>query len=183
MSLKWLWLVPLAIAVSAGVIAFGPYAELNAHGDLFDEQPARSVEEARQRVAAFGDRGRALYRKQIAFDYVFVAGNVLMLATPTIVFSSRARLRRAAVGLLVAIPFGFAVADCLENALIARLFGRRLIRWVGHNARRDYDSKVRAIHAGGDFRAWTRGMVGGAPVRASAAQCRHASRRVDDLRR
>ncbi len=127
MRLRWLWVVPAALAVAMAVLSLGPYGELSElaqrSGGLLDEAPRSSLQALLDHVAAVGDRGRELYGAHRGWDALFIAANSALLAVLTAIAAPRSfpALRRG-VWLLLIPSIAFCFLDLWENELVASAF-------------------------------------------------------------
>lgn len=121
LRLAWLFAIPVALCVATLVMWFGPYPALSALGTPFDEAPAESVANARQRLADFGPRGVALYRTHLLTDLLFASANAAVFLVLIAVAASRLRMRTWLKVSLASLPLLFCLADFVENALLGAL--------------------------------------------------------------
>lgn len=120
-SLRWLWLIPVALTAASMVMVGGPYGQIARLAPPFDEKPATTGAEVAARLAALGAEGRELYQTHFYSDLAFVAANLVALLVPIVVFARRLRVPRALLYVCVAVPLGFAAADWAENVAVARM--------------------------------------------------------------
>ncbi len=120
-SLRWLWLIPVALTAASMVMVGGPYGQIAKLAPPFDEKPAPTGAEVAARLDALGAAGRELYRTHFYTDLAFVGANAVALLTPIVVFARRLRLPRTLAYVCVALPLGFAAADWAENVAVARI--------------------------------------------------------------
>lgn len=124
MSRRSLFVVPVAFALSAAVMFFGPYLELAdrlAPRAPLEELPLADTAELHDVLVLLGDSGTALYREHLVWDVGFLIANAVALFMLLRFASMRlgvpTRLRRT----LLALPILPALFDLAENYAIAHL--------------------------------------------------------------
>jgi hypothetical protein len=120
-------LVALAIAVTAFVVThFLPipgsvHEVLRATGGqlILDLKPSYSAEEVYERLMAFGDNGRAMYRRMmLSTDVIFPLSVLGFLALLAGYSAQKVALPMALRWLLLALPVAYFLSDMIENVSI-----------------------------------------------------------------
>lgn len=89
------------------------------HQPLFDQHPSFSAGEVYERLAGFGELGREAYQRfTYTSDLLFPLSLLLFLALFARFVAERARLPRALLGLIYALPFLWFSSDLIENSII-----------------------------------------------------------------
>ena len=127
MRCRWLWAVPVAVAVATAVMAFGPYWELcaatSSHGGAFDEAPKWNFAHARAHLVEIGEHGRGLYRAHFWWDLPFLLANAIALWVLIATGLSRTKvvIPPLAARLMLALPLLAGAGDLIENLAVSRL--------------------------------------------------------------
>ncbi len=125
----------IAFIVFAGIFAathmspqFGGAKAISAavHGmPIFDQRPSFSSSDVYQRLAAFGETGRGMYRRfTYSIDIVFPLSLLVFLSLLARFVEQRIMLNAAMRKVLVVLPFIWFGADMLENAIVFNLISQ-----------------------------------------------------------
>lgn len=116
----WLILAVIGIVLTPVCFSTGPYIALSesmAPDQPFDEKPASSLEDAKNRFSKITDEGRGLYRQHLVPDVAFFL-SMGLASISLLMLAWGPGYRRRVYVVVAALTIIFMLCDGLENAIL-----------------------------------------------------------------